>query len=184
MNAETIAKALGGRKAGGGWTARCPAHDDREPRASQSATRTTARCWCAAMRAATRSASSQRCAGAACGQRTVRARFSRTARRTPVEHRARSTTMPDAARRRSPSGNPRSRHRERWSRPISRRAGSICRRPTRCGSMPALKHPSGGYLAGNGGAGDDAARTERRSPSTAPFSPATAAGRRRSTHRR
>ena len=31
MKAETIAKALGGRKAGGGWMARCPAHDDREP---------------------------------------------------------------------------------------------------------------------------------------------------------
>ena len=31
MNAESIAKALGGRKAGGGWTARCPAHDHRTP---------------------------------------------------------------------------------------------------------------------------------------------------------
>ena len=31
MTAETIARALGGRKAGCGWTARCPAHDDREP---------------------------------------------------------------------------------------------------------------------------------------------------------
>jgi putative DNA primase/helicase len=31
MAAETIAKALGGRKAGGGWVARCPAHDDRRP---------------------------------------------------------------------------------------------------------------------------------------------------------
>jgi putative DNA primase/helicase len=31
MIAEIIAKALGGRKAGGGWTARCPAHDDRTP---------------------------------------------------------------------------------------------------------------------------------------------------------
>ncbi|HEX5864835.1 MAG TPA: hypothetical protein VF014_11390 [Casimicrobiaceae bacterium] len=31
MTAEAIAKALGGRKAGGGWTARCPAHEDREP---------------------------------------------------------------------------------------------------------------------------------------------------------
>jgi hypothetical protein len=31
MTAESIAKALGGRKAGGGWTARCPAHDDRRP---------------------------------------------------------------------------------------------------------------------------------------------------------
>jgi putative DNA primase/helicase len=31
MTAEAIAKALGGRKSGGGWTARCPAHDDRTP---------------------------------------------------------------------------------------------------------------------------------------------------------
>ena len=31
MTAEDIAKALGGRKAGSGWTARCPAHDDRTP---------------------------------------------------------------------------------------------------------------------------------------------------------
>jgi putative DNA primase/helicase len=31
MTAETIAKALGGRKAGSGWTARCPGHDDRTP---------------------------------------------------------------------------------------------------------------------------------------------------------
>ncbi len=31
MTAETIAKFLGGRKAGGGWMVRCPVHDDREP---------------------------------------------------------------------------------------------------------------------------------------------------------
>jgi putative DNA primase/helicase len=31
MNAEEIAHALGGRRAGNGWTARCPAHDDRSP---------------------------------------------------------------------------------------------------------------------------------------------------------
>jgi len=31
MTAESITKALGGRKAGGNWMARCPAHDDREP---------------------------------------------------------------------------------------------------------------------------------------------------------
>lgn len=31
MTAETIAKALGGRKASGGWMAKCPAHDDRSP---------------------------------------------------------------------------------------------------------------------------------------------------------
>jgi hypothetical protein len=28
---EPIAKALGGRRVGGGWAARCPAHDDRSP---------------------------------------------------------------------------------------------------------------------------------------------------------
>ena len=31
MTAETIARALGGRKVGGGWTACCPAHDDQSP---------------------------------------------------------------------------------------------------------------------------------------------------------
>jgi hypothetical protein len=31
VTAAFIAKALGGRKAGGGWMARCPAHDDRHP---------------------------------------------------------------------------------------------------------------------------------------------------------
>jgi len=31
VNAEMIARALGGRKTGGGWTARCPAHDDCTP---------------------------------------------------------------------------------------------------------------------------------------------------------
>ena len=31
MTAETIAKTLGGRRAGSGWVARCPTHDDRTP---------------------------------------------------------------------------------------------------------------------------------------------------------
>jgi putative DNA primase/helicase len=31
MTAETIAEALGGRRVGRAWMARCPAHDDREP---------------------------------------------------------------------------------------------------------------------------------------------------------
>ena len=31
MNAETIARGLGGRKVGRAWMARCPAHDDRSP---------------------------------------------------------------------------------------------------------------------------------------------------------
>jgi putative DNA primase/helicase len=36
MTAEPIAKALGGRKVGNGWIARCPAHDDRNPSLSLS----------------------------------------------------------------------------------------------------------------------------------------------------
>jgi hypothetical protein len=31
VNAETIARALGGHRAGAGWTACCPAHNDRTP---------------------------------------------------------------------------------------------------------------------------------------------------------
>jgi putative DNA primase/helicase len=31
MTAETVAKALGGRKSGSAWMALCPAHEDREP---------------------------------------------------------------------------------------------------------------------------------------------------------
>ena len=31
MTAESIAKALGGRKIGAGWMARYPDHDDRRP---------------------------------------------------------------------------------------------------------------------------------------------------------
>ena len=31
MTAESIAKTLGGRRAGGGWMAHCPAHEDRTP---------------------------------------------------------------------------------------------------------------------------------------------------------
>ena len=31
MNAETIARALGGRRSGSNWMAPCPAHEDREP---------------------------------------------------------------------------------------------------------------------------------------------------------
>ena len=48
MTAETIAKALGGRKAGAAWMARCPAHEDRraEPVDHDGE---TAKCWCAAM---------------------------------------------------------------------------------------------------------------------------------------
>ena len=44
--------------------------------------------------------------------------------------------------------------------------------------------PLGRHLAGDGGAGDARRGPERRSPSTAPFLPATAAAKRRSIRRR
>jgi hypothetical protein len=31
LTAESIARALGGRRSGSAWMARCPGHDDREP---------------------------------------------------------------------------------------------------------------------------------------------------------
>src|SRR5829696_3393046 len=31
MRADAMARALGGRRCGSGWVARCPAHDDRTP---------------------------------------------------------------------------------------------------------------------------------------------------------
>lgn len=37
MTAETIARALGGHRAGATWMARCPAHEDRSPSLSISA---------------------------------------------------------------------------------------------------------------------------------------------------
>src|SRR5208282_3997659 len=37
MSAETIAKVLGGRRAGGAWMVGCPAHEDRRPSLSVSA---------------------------------------------------------------------------------------------------------------------------------------------------
>lgn len=39
MTAESIAKALGGRRAGATWMARCPAHEDRAPSLSISSSR-------------------------------------------------------------------------------------------------------------------------------------------------
>jgi len=39
MSAETVAKALGGHRAGATWMARCPTHDDRSPSLSISASK-------------------------------------------------------------------------------------------------------------------------------------------------
>ena len=143
MTAETIAKALGGRKAGGGWTARCPAHDDRTPSLS--------------IRDADDGKVLVRC-HAGCDQERVIAalrsrglwaenspsRCSSAWRAAALSSASRITTTPGAARRHSRSGNPLKRHRERWSRPISPRAAY---RPAAADALrfhAGLKHPSGG----------------------------------------
>jgi len=136
MAAETIAKALGGRKTGGGWAARCPAHDDRTPSLSipghggeQGAGSLPRGCDQERVIAALRGHG----LWAENGPRSL----SRVARRTHVEHKAGSRRRQGAARSRSPFGDPPNRHRERQSRPISHRAASTCRHPTRFASMPA-----------------------------------------------
>jgi hypothetical protein len=53
MNAAEIAYGLDGRKGSGGWTARCPAHDDLN-QASLYVKPRMARCWSAAMPDASR----------------------------------------------------------------------------------------------------------------------------------
>ena len=55
MKAEIIANALGGRKTGRGWMARCPAHVDREPSLSIRVVRCHAGCDQARVIAALRS---------------------------------------------------------------------------------------------------------------------------------
>ena len=135
MTAETIAKALGGRKAGGGWTARCPAHDDRTPSLS--------------IRDADDGKVLVRC-HAGCDQERVIAAL-RDARPVGRErsalafaHGAPHACRAQAGSRRRQAQRGRARHlaiREAGTgnagRDLSRRrAASTCRRPTRCASMP------------------------------------------------
>jgi hypothetical protein len=129
MSAETIAKALGGRKAGRGWMARCPAHDD-DRQASRSGTLMTARCLCIAMLAVTNLASSRFYECAVCGSKAARAR-SAAPRAAPIASAPRIGVSVSVARPPLPSGDLRYRRMERWSRHILPRADWIFR-PRRC----------------------------------------------------
>ena len=135
MTAEAIAKALGGRKAGGGWTARCPAHDDRTPSLS--------------IRDADDNKVLVHChAGLRPGARHRGAASARPVdgegRRSTVAHGAphavsSASRIEDDAKRsepRSPSGNPPSRHRERSVETYLASRGIRAAAPTRCASMP------------------------------------------------
>jgi putative DNA primase/helicase len=84
VTAEAIAKALGGRKAGSGWTARCPAHDDRTPSLSiQDADdgKVLVRCHAGCEQERVLAALRGRSLWAGNGRRSM----SRMARRTPLE---------------------------------------------------------------------------------------------------
>jgi len=85
MTAEAIARALGGRKAGGGWTARCPAHDGRTPSLSirdGDDNMVLVRCHAGCDQVRVIAALRGRGLWVENGPRTL----SRMARRTPIEH--------------------------------------------------------------------------------------------------
>ena len=183
MTAETIAKALGGRKAGGGWMARCPAHDDREPSLS--------------IRDADDGKVLVRCHAGCDQERVIAALRSRglwTENGSAPVHRA-PRRVPHATRRAGSRRRQAQRGRARHlagCKPAERNAGRDLSRLARPASSAAADAPLPcraeasfrRHLAGDGRAGDARRPTTRRSRSTAPSSPATAAAKRRSIRRR
>jgi putative DNA primase/helicase len=144
MTAETIAKALGGHRAGATWMARCPAHDDRSPSLSISAGedgKVLVRCHAGC---------AQRDVIAALGRRGLWDAIGRCADRLSYKQRNSTATKPDlAAMARTAAalaiwrvskgiaGSPA----ETYLR--SRRI-SLSQLPS-LRFHPGLKHPSGGY---------------------------------------
>jgi hypothetical protein len=129
MKAETIARALGGRKASGGWMARCPAHDDQNPSLSIRDVdgNVLVRCHAGCEQAHVIAALRRRGLWAENRSRSG----SSTARRKPVERQPdRDARKTEAALATWHSAKPALATRR--SRPISCRAASICHRPTRC----------------------------------------------------
>jgi hypothetical protein len=114
MNAETIARALGGRKAGGGWKARCPAHDDRNPSLSirDEHGQVLVRCHAGCEQADVIAALRER------GLWTENGSYLRPACRSLSNANLTATTQ-GQLRPRSPSCNPQGRLRQRRWRPIS-----------------------------------------------------------------
>jgi putative DNA primase/helicase len=130
VNAETIARALGGRKAGGGWTARCPAHDDRHPSLSvhDEHGKVLVRCHTGCEQADVIAALRKR----GLWTRDDACSRSLTARRKLVE---REPDRDDA--RRTEAALAIWQSTKPAQRPISCRAVSNCRHPTRCAFMLA-----------------------------------------------
>ena len=154
MTAETIAKALGGRKAGSGWTARCPAHDDRTPSLSirdADDDKVLVRCHAGCDQERVIAALRGR---AACGPRTVRAAF-RVWRAARLSSASPITTTPGAARPLSPSGSP---PQPAQGTPVETYLASrgLHLPPPADAPLPCRPEASlGRHLAGDGGAGDE-----------------------------
>ena len=135
MTAEAIAKALGGRKAGGGWMARCPAHDDRKPSLSirdADDGKVLVRCHAGCDQERVIAALRARGLWAENGPRSP----SRAPRRTPAE---REPDRDDAKRSEAALAiwQARDAGRRNAGRDLSRLARArICRRRRRCASMP------------------------------------------------
>ena len=135
MTAKEIAGALGGRKMGAVWMARCPTHDDREPSLSirdaddgKVLVRCHAGCDQQRVIAELRARS--------LGPMAVSARFG--TRPAPSSSSARRTNMTrTGASLRSAFGTPLVRHRGPWWRSISPRAASTCHHLAHCAFMPA-----------------------------------------------
>jgi hypothetical protein len=126
MTAESIAKALGGRKAGVSWIATCPAHDDREPSLSirdADDGKVLVRCHAGCVQERVIASLRSRGLWTESGPR----RFMHSA--LVLSPASRIATTPNAAKPRSPFGTLQSLPTARWSRPISALAACSCRHP-------------------------------------------------------
>jgi hypothetical protein len=143
MTAETIAKALGGRKAGSGWTARCPAHDDHTPSLSirdAEENKVLVRCHAGCDQERVIAALRGRGLWAESGPRSL----SHVTRRTPVEHKP---DQADARRSEAALAIWQSAQPAQGT-PVETYLASrgICLRPPDALRFHAgLKHPSGGF---------------------------------------
>ena len=179
MTAETVAKALGGRKAGGGWAARCPAHADRTPSLSiRDADDKKVLVFCHAGCDQERVVAALQRRGLLTGP--GHERLPLTAQRAPAEHKSdkddggRSEAALGIWKSAMPARNAR-------SRPISPRA--VIDLPsirTALRFHASLKHPSGGFYPTMPGARDKWRGGNRRWRSIALSSSAVASGKRKS----
>ena len=186
MNAETIAKALGGRKAGGGWMARCPAHDDRKPSLSirdADDGKVLVRCHAGCDQERVIAALRSRGLWSENASRRFTRLFTRLTHVGCQERQSRIATTPNAARRRSPSGRLEPAEGTLVETYLASRGLHLPPPPT-LRFHAGLKHPSGGVWPTMVGAGDARRPTTRRWRSTAPSLPTTVQARPRSIRRR